>query len=406
MTDFNCLPRELQEALKRCDLLAGEEQLEYYYQLYDPATGGFYYSISSRDSEEMTPFAEGTRFSLEALRMGGMVLPEWYKEKVGSWILNHQDESDGFFYEDLWGTETRRWGNRINRDLAYSVDILRSYCGIEPKYKLPQDRIRSGEGAKNVPDFLESEEKMIEYLDSCDWSQKGAYGTGSGLATRRSLITAAGLLPTVRNYIVRKQNPETGLWGDGLGWNNTNAAMKLSGYFTKDFPYPNVEAAVDSVIKLFGGDEPPSTATWIWNPFVMLERALATNEDKAEKMRRLLNEKGAEIVNLAVDCALKLKRSDGGFAGLSSRGSARQQGFLYGHGLNGESDLDGTLIAGPRLRDSIYSVFGLVPSHDYYAKFNDEFWERCKSKPNIVKTLPRPEGEITTNSHPPVNKPV
>jgi hypothetical protein len=354
----------------------------------------------------MTPFAEGTRFTLEALQMGGMTLPDWYKEKVGSWILNHQDPEDGFFYEDLWGTETRRWGNRINRDLAYSVDILRSYCKIEPKYKLPQDRLKSGEEAKNVPDFLESEEKMIAYLDSLDWSQKGVYSTGSGLATRRSLITAAGLLPTVQNYIVKKQNPETGLFGDGLGWNNTNGAMKLSGYFTKDFPYPNIEKAVDSIIKLFGGDIPPENATWIWNPFVILERALETNVDKAEKMRKLLNEKGADIVNRAVDCALKLKRDDGGFAGLLCRGSARQQGFLYGHGLRWESDLDGTLIAGPRLRDNIYSVLGVAPSRDYYKKFNDEFWERCRSKPEIVKTLPRPEGVLTTNSHPPVNKPV
>lgn len=400
MCDFNSLPEELKAALLRCDLLAGEEQLEYFYQLYDPKTGGFYYSISSRDSEEMTPFAEGTRFSLEALQMGGLTLPDWYKEKVGNWILNHQDPEDGFFYEDLWGTETRKWGNRINRDLAYSVDILRSYCGINPKYKLPQDRLRSGEEAKNVPDFLESEKKMLEYLDSRDWSQKGVYGTGSGLATRRSLITAAGLLPIVQDYIVKKQNKKTGLWGDGLGWNNTNGAMKLSGYFTKDFPYPHIEEAVDSVIELFGGEIPPDNATWIWNPFVMLEKALETNTDKAAEMRSLLNKKGADIVNRAVDCALKLKRADGGFAGLLSRGSARQQGFLYGHGLSGESDLDGTLIAGPRLRESIYRVLGVAPSHDYYKKFNDEFWERIKNKPEIVKTLPRPEGVLTTNTHP------
>ena len=54
------LPEDLAAALRRCDLLIGKEQLEYFYNLYDPETGGFYYSISSRDSEEMTPFAEGT----------------------------------------------------------------------------------------------------------------------------------------------------------------------------------------------------------------------------------------------------------------------------------------------------------------------------------------------------------
>ena len=103
---FENFPKKLQDALLRCDALAGPEQLEYFYQLYDPKTGGFYYSLSSRDAEEMTPFAEGTSFVLEALLYGGMTLPEWYKEKVSKWILNHQDESDGFFYEDLWGKIT------------------------------------------------------------------------------------------------------------------------------------------------------------------------------------------------------------------------------------------------------------------------------------------------------------
>jgi hypothetical protein len=33
--NFENLPKDLQEALLRCDLLIGEEQLEYYYQLYN-----------------------------------------------------------------------------------------------------------------------------------------------------------------------------------------------------------------------------------------------------------------------------------------------------------------------------------------------------------------------------------
>ena len=49
---FAGLPEELVKALKRCDLLAGDEQLEYFYKLYDPETGVFYYSISSRDSAD------------------------------------------------------------------------------------------------------------------------------------------------------------------------------------------------------------------------------------------------------------------------------------------------------------------------------------------------------------------
>ena len=119
---YASLPSDLAAALRRCDLLIGKEQLEYIYNLYDPETGGFYYSISSRDAEEMTPFAEGTAFAIEAPCSGGMTLPDWYKKKVSAWILSHQDQGDGFFYEELWGKLTSiNPGPRISRDLGAST---------------------------------------------------------------------------------------------------------------------------------------------------------------------------------------------------------------------------------------------------------------------------------------------
>ena len=42
---YDTLSKELREALAGCDVLAGPEQLEYFYQLYDPNTDGFYYLI-------------------------------------------------------------------------------------------------------------------------------------------------------------------------------------------------------------------------------------------------------------------------------------------------------------------------------------------------------------------------
>ena len=64
------------------------------------------------------------------------------------------------------------------------------------------------------------------------------------------------------------------------------------------------------------------------------------------------------------------------------------------YGTTTESDLDGTLIAGQRLRAYMHSVFGVPASHDYYVQYNDEFWERIKNKPPVVKTLPRPKEHL------------
>ena len=393
---FENLPEDLQQALLRCDELADARQLEYFYQLYDPKTGGFYYSISSRDAEEMTPFAEGTSFTLEALLYGGIELPEWYKEKVSKWIQGHQDETDGFFYEDLWGKITS--GSRIYRDIAYSRDIL-GKCGVNALYTFPEDRIKSGESASinsaGFPEHLESKEKMKAYLDSLDWSSKSIWGTGQRLTNESVVLKAAGLYEFTHDYILSKQNPETGLWGEGLGWMNTNGAMKLSSYFTDPaYPFPNPERAFESVKKLYEGDVPPTSATWIWNPFVLMSRILGNSGDNAEKLRNILLDTGADIVNKAVDCALLMKREDGGFSSSIGAAISRQQGYLFGYGKRTESDLDGTLIAGPRLRNFIWSVFGVKAPGGYYADKCEEFWERCKNKPEIVKTLPRPEGPL------------
>ena len=392
---YEKLPLDLREALKRCDLLAGPEQLELYYELYDPKTGGFYYSISSRDTEEMTPFAEGTRFAIEALRYGGIELPDWEKERVGNWILNHQDESDGFFYEDLWGKITS--GPRLNRDLAYSVDILHDYCGMEPKYTLPVERIKNNDISSTIPEYLKSEETMLAYLNSLDWGYDRIWSTGQKLTTARTLIYASGYEKLTKEYIISKINPETGLLGDGFGWMNTNGSMKLSSFFDLTNPFPNIEKAIDTVIRIFETCPPPSSATHIWNPFVFLDRAIKSQGEKSEDARALLLEKGGKMVNLAVDCALKLRKPDGGFASSPSRAIKRQQGYLFGLGLPDESDLDGTLIAGPRLRNTIHATFGVKPTYGYYKQYEKEFWERCKNKAPIVKKFPKPDEPLAPN---------
>ena len=260
------IPGELSRALKRCDLLVGKEILDYYYDLYDPETGGFYYSISSRDLEGMTPFAEGTRFVLESLAAGGISLPEWEKERVGCWIREHQDEHDGYFYEDLWGKTTS--GPRKDRDLTYSIDIIRKYCDMETKYPTPQERMQSDPQNAVIPEYLTSKEKIVRYMDSLDWSTKSIWSTGQKLCSALDLIRAAGLFDTVSDYVAARQNPETGLWGESCEWMNTNGGMKLSVFFRdREHPYPRIETMIDSVLAIFAGDAPAEHATYIWNPF-------------------------------------------------------------------------------------------------------------------------------------------
>ena len=80
---------------------------------------------------------------------------------------------------------------------------------------------------------------------------------------------------------------------------------------------------------------------------------------------------------------------------------------MFGWGLTDESDLDGTVIAGLRLRQRIWSVFGLEPSREHYKEYNEEFWEQLKNKSPVTKTKPRPDGPLNSKSNPnPIYKPV
>ena len=43
------------------------------------------------------------------------------------------------------------------------------------------------------------------------------------------------------DYVTAKQNTETGLWGDGVDYDGTDAALKASPLYDKNHPYPNFE---------------------------------------------------------------------------------------------------------------------------------------------------------------------
>ncbi len=403
--EFKSLPEKLQAALKRSDVLVGKKTLDFYSELYDPETGGFYYSGSSRDMEKMTPFAEGTYFVLNAIRNGGITLPEWYKEKVTGWLIPHQDEADGYFYETLWGKITK--GARINRDLIYSRLIIKSFCGRELLYKTPDERIAAAaDKSKNsvIPEHLQSVGAVTRYLDSLDWSTRSIWGTGQTLATQAGLIRAAGLEDTVCNYIISRQDKDTGLWGGELTWNNTNGTMKLSTFFQNEaHPFPLADKMIESVKRVFKSGIDPNLATNIWNPFVAITCALASvGEKRAEELRSLLYECGADMVNFAIDAAEKLRKPDGGFSSFQGGSIARQQGYLFGAGLPEESDLDGTVIAGHLLRGQMHSVFGVEADSTYLKEYGEEFWSKCKIKAPIVKTMPRGDEPLNPPSQSPL----
>ncbi len=359
--------------LKKADELCGRDILSWLASLYDPKTGGFYYSVSARDTDGFFPDLESTYQAIYLLQLGGMyetgpvpetIMPREIQDGFVNFAMKHQDESDGYFYHDSWGKKINN--SRKGRDLLWAKGLLGKFGG-KPKYPLPEERIAqsketSAESKTDSPEIEErftSEEKFLEYLDSLNWDN--GWGSGNTLAAQLTQIRAAGLFEVASEYLREKQNKETGLWGKGLTYAATNAAMKISPFFTPNSPYPNFDKMLESVIYIIKNEGIPVYITDVWNPLVTINQAKATYggfEGMPEELQKKLLEALPEIIRISVDNAKLFKKSDGAFGYNRLTGQQTSQGMTVSTGAN-ESDVNGSLAACTSMRSALWSLVGL-----------------------------------------------
>ncbi len=370
----NEIDERIIKELKRADQLCSRNILYWLASLYDPKTGGFYYSISARDNEGFCPDLESTYQAIYLLQLGGMyetgpvpetIMPKEIQEGFVSFASSLQDKSDGYFYHPQWGKKIT--ASRQGRDLSWAKGLIGKFGGGKYKYLLPEERIvknRSADVEKpqptSTPEQFTSEKKFIEYLDSMDFENCG-WGAGNELNAQGAQIHAAGFSDLAREYVADKQNKETGLWGKGLNYMATNAAMKLSSRFNVKYPYPNFDKMLDSVIYIIKNEGIPIYITDVWNPLVTINQAKSTYggiSGMPEELRKKLFDALPEIIRISVDNALLFKKSDGAFGYNRLTGQKTSQGTVVSTGAN-ESDVNATLAACTSMRSSLWALVDL-----------------------------------------------
>ena len=376
----------LSEKVKKLDSLVGKEVLDFLYEVYDSESSAFYYTKSGSLDKELLPDIEASYFSILTLEAGGLFkdgYPDFFKKKLASWIKEKQSEEDGYFYLPQWGKTV---GSRRDRDLNFALEVLKR-LGETPLYKTPHERFQDAALRSNMPSYLTSEKEFIKWLDSMSYDNASIWATGNAISSAANQIKSAGLLQTAREYILKKQNKETALFGDGLNFMNSNGTMKLSFLFDEDFKFPNLYRAVESIIKIIKNTKIPSdvAVTFIWNPFVALNNIKASYKVLPEDVANLIYENADTLIDFAYNNALLFKREDGGFSEYPDRGLPVIQGAAKIGDGRLESDLDGTVIASARVRESVYELFGIENKKDYYVPYREEFLEKLKNKPAIVK---------------------
>ena len=294
--------------------------------LYDPETGGFYYSNSARNNEGFLPDIETTAQAIDLLRLAGCfdeyekdpakALPDWFKAKLIAFVKGLQDPN-GYFYHPQWTHEmVDNRVSRRSRDLTKGLDLLTS-LGAKPTYDTPNgikgdgiladgtpvgfdkpvahkaltDPIRTVSvaaavsklvpTATAVPSNLASKEAFVSYLNGLDL-KNNSYTIGNDLASQSAEIKARDeylasigadyrLKDILQEWLWENCYESTGHWQPAANYDGLNGLMKISAACSAlGIPLKYPEAAARSALDAITTDEYNETVCYAYNAWFTL----------------------------------------------------------------------------------------------------------------------------------------
>ena len=396
--------------------------------LYDPDTGGFYYSVSARETVGFLPDIESTNQALSFIMGTGMqsnlkaALPEKIRNQIISFVQGLQSSEDGYFYHPQWA-ELVTTDNRRGRDLTWAENTLAT-LGAKPLYNTPNG-VKGTLGApgqkseaaltssfrasvtmlvsKVTPaaaEYLSSEEKFLAYLNSFDW-EAGSYGPGNTIAAQAKQIKAAGLMDTCITFLNKLQNPETGMFESfvpGYSDEAVNGFLKVSAaYVVGGYAIPYADKAAETCIDTLTSETPAGTVCWVYNVWYALGNIIgslngpnASENDKAlaKDIRDELLTNAPEYIKICADKYAPFLKDDGSFSFTPKATSALSQGMPVAIQGTNEGDVNATNISISGVAGYLFGALGLreyEPS--IYTKYDWlKFRDTLSSMGSIVKT--------------------
>ena len=318
------------------DRVCTKDIISWMANLYDPVTGGFYFSNGARNTEGFLPDAESTAQALGIFEKFGLnvglkeSVPDWMQKQIIAFLKKLQDPVTGYFYHPQWSkAEVNAHRNRLNRDLTKSVATLKSF-GALPTYNAPNgakgdgilwngEPVSSGTKPASsyitgslfgrstvsavsavmpvstapVPDNLVSTETFRDYLDELDRQHeedgRSFYAIGNEVGTQTEAIIERDktlgnpessnlnekypLGTMLCEWYTNHQNKETGLWDEGVNYDATNALLKICGTFGSfERLFPNVNLAVESCVQMILSKDEALTVCYVYNIWMSLDK--------------------------------------------------------------------------------------------------------------------------------------
>ena len=388
---------ELSAALKKANRVLSQDVVDWLAGLYDPDAGGFYYCESGRDNQGFSADIESTYQAFCMLSELGFFaddkyIPEEIKTKVGEYIQQRQAEDDGYFYDPQFGKNVTV--SKRERNLGHGKSLL-SMTGFKALYPYPDERTKAKSFAKtadsdSLPEMYQSAEAYRKWISDQPWSTN-PYASGNNVAASSSMAKSLGYGDIIIEELNKRQNAETGLWGGSdRTYLQLNASMKCAAaYQTVNYPYPNMDNMIDSVVYIVENDMPGEMAS-TWNPLALLKYAKTTHGGVFTPGERARLEAAApRIISKIADDVMTYKQKDGGFSYYRDHSSAESQGALVGLGL-AEGDINASYMA-LLIRSDCYGLVGLKGERTLDKAVIDAFWNKLLNAETIVK-IEYPQG--------------
>ncbi|MEE1014136.1 MAG: hypothetical protein U0L92_07525 [Clostridia bacterium] len=366
-------------------------------ELYDPATGGFYTTISGMQNEGYVPSLESTAFvyaMLNSSETGALsTMPDAFKDKLIAYFQNAQSDADGFFYD--YGVDPSVYTDR-NKMRVYQQCVNKlNALGAAPLYLLPSERstqayslltlaATSSENdlPNGFPSYLKSVDSFIAKVASRDWDNNSwtagdlTYEDTSYLIQLDQSVYQP-YIDALFDWLAQRQDKDTGYWakaGDTC-FNALSGAFKVVRIYDRfNTAPPNIDKITKSITgTLFSGEE-PSTACDLRNTLDML--SILKGYD-ADAVQSCLKAQERPVLHAYAEYMKLFFKEDGGASMYPTKSTSSFGGIPAGKQL-AEGDIDGTqqmFLA----RYYLNKLFGRSVDNSVFAKQYRDFWNTlCK----------------------------
>ncbi len=341
-------------SLERIKGLFSTDMLCWLARLFDPETGGFYYSNSAKDNEEFLPDIESTNQVLAILERSGVIssyddMPSLIKREIAFFVSQREDRETGLFFHPQWKYEVSRSHlPRLSRDLdaAYT---LSSELSFEISVKGEDSKkVLNGLRKRGLAEHLSSREAVISYLESMPLNHENA----SFLTSQHYLFKSAELHEAVCDWLISKQDPATGFFDDAGKRESVCTFHALSWFFIASKRFiPNSERAVSNILKHLTSDHVGTisytSACWrsLYNILNNIKKYTSDCEDTVNNIVEEIYSHSERALKNTYDVMSASRRSDGSFSYMPDRATPISHGMRVAADDRVEGDVNATLLA-------------------------------------------------------------